>query len=59
MEIGDTVKFKDGLYPDENGAEYKILEINGDRALVQFTCDLPISPQSIARLSELEVIPQE
>ena len=59
MEIGDIVKFLDGLYPDEDEARYKIIEINGDRAFIEFICDLPIPPQSVARISELEVVHQE
>ena len=56
MKIGDTVKFIDGLYDDENGAEYKVIEINDDRAIIQFICDLPIPPRSVAKTSELEVV---
>ena len=59
MEIGDTVIFIDGLYPDEKGVRYKIVEINGDRAVIEFICDLPIPPQSVAKISELEVVHQE
>jgi hypothetical protein len=58
MEIGDKVKFKDGLYPDEKGARYKVVEINGDRAVIVFICPLPIPPQSIAKINELEVVHQ-
>jgi hypothetical protein len=56
MEIGDTVKFIDGLYPEEKGARYKVIEINGDRAIIEFICDLPIPPQSIAKTNELEFV---
>ena len=56
MQIGDTVKFKDGLYTDETGAKYKIIEMNGDRSVIEFICDLPIPPQSIAKTNELEVV---
>ncbi len=56
MKVGDTVKFIDGLYNDEKGARYTIVEINGDRATLCFICNLPIPPQSIARISELEVV---
>ena len=55
MEVGDTVKFIDGLYPDEEGARYKVLEINGNRAVIEFVCQLPIPPQSVANIDELEV----
>jgi hypothetical protein len=56
MNIGDTVKFIDGLYADEEGARYKVLEINGDRAVIEFICELPIPPQSVAKLDELKVV---
>ncbi len=56
MKIGDTVRFKEGLYTDERDAVYKIIELNGDRAIIQFVCDLPIPPQSVARVDELELV---
>ena len=56
MEIGDTVKFLDALYSDENGARYKVVEINGDRAVIEFICDLPIPPQSTAKVNELKIV---
>ena len=59
MKIGDTVKFFDGLYDDEKGATYKVIEINGDRVIIEFICDLPIPPQSIAKIKELEVVQYE
>lgn len=58
MEKGDTVRFKYGLYPDEEGARYKVIEVNGDRAMIAFVCSLPIPPQSVARTDELEVVLQ-
>jgi hypothetical protein len=59
MKTGDTVQFKDGLYKDELGARYKVVEINGDRAIIEFMCDLPIPPQSVAMISELEIVHEE
>jgi hypothetical protein len=59
MKTGDTVQFKDGLYADEKDAKYKIIEINGDRAIIEFICDLSIPPQSVAIVGELEIIHQE
>lgn len=56
MNIGDIVKFIDGLYDDEKGARYKVVEINGDRTIIEFLCHLPVPPQSIAKTSELEVV---
>lgn len=43
----------------EKGAMYTILEINGDRTIIEFICDLPIPPQSVAKTKELEVIQYE
>jgi ribosomal protein L24 len=52
---GDLVKFKKGLYKDEEGAIYRVLEINGDRAFVELVnTNMVIRPQSVAMLSELE-----
>jgi len=56
IKIGDLVKFIDGLYPDEEGARYRVIETNGDRGFIEFICDLPIPPQSVVRMEELEVI---
>ena len=56
LKIGDTVKFVDGLYKDEEGARYKVLEVNGDRAIIEFICNLPIPPQSTAMVEELEIV---
>lgn len=56
MNINDIVKFKDGLYLDEKGAYYRIIEMNGDRAVLEFVCDLPIPPLSVAKIDELESI---
>jgi hypothetical protein len=50
---------KKGLYADEEGAIYKVLEINQDRVLLEFVnTNMPIRPQSIANISEIEVIDQ-
>jgi len=56
MKIGDTVKFIDYLYADEDGARYKVMEINEDRVVIEFICQLPIPPQSVAKIDELEVV---
>ncbi len=36
MKVGDVVKFADGLYPDEEGARYRVIETNGDRGFIEF-----------------------
>lgn len=56
MEVGTIVKFKDGLYADEEGAIYKVIEDNGDRVFLEFICDLRFPPQSVALVRDLEVV---
>lgn len=56
ITIDDLVAFKEGLYEDEKGAVYRVLEINGDRCILEFvSTDMIIRPQSVATLSELEL----
>ena len=56
MKIGSIVKFKDGLYPDEEGATYRVIEDNEDRLFLEFICDLTFPPQSVARVKDLEIL---
>jgi len=56
MEVGTIVKFKDGLYADEEGAIYRVIEDNGDRVFLEFICDLRFPPQSVALERDLEVV---
>jgi hypothetical protein len=51
-----VISCKKGLYSDEVWARYRVVEINGNRAFIEFLCDLPFPPQSVALISELEVI---
>jgi len=56
MEGGSIVKFRDGLYADEEGAYYRVIEDNGDRVFIEFICNLRFPPQSVARTKDLEVV---
>jgi hypothetical protein len=33
-----------------------VLEINEDRAVIEFICQLPIPPWSVANIDELEIV---
>ena len=56
IKIGDLVTFKKGLYADEEGAVYRVLEINGDRCVLEFAnTNMIIRPQSVAMLAELDL----
>lgn len=55
INIGDLVIFKKGLYKDEENTIYHVLEINGDRAILELVnTKMVIRPQSVARLLELD-----
>lgn len=54
---GDLVAFKPGLYADEQGAVYRVIEVNGDRVILELAnTNLTFSPQSIALIADLEKI---
>lgn len=56
IKIGDLVTFKKGLYADEEGAVYRVLEINGDRGFLELVnTNMIIHPQSVAIFSELDL----
>ena len=56
IRIGDLVTFKKGLYADEESAVYQVLEINGDRGVLELAnTNMIIRPQSVAILSELDL----
>lgn len=56
----DLVTFQKGLYGDEEGNVYRVIEVNGDRGfIVLANTDLPIPPQSVALFSELEMVSTE
>lgn len=55
IQMGDLVTFKKNLYADEDGAIYRILEINGDRVVIELeNTNMVIRPQSIAKLLDLD-----
>lgn len=56
IKPGDLVVFRKGLYADEEGAVYRVLEINGDRVILEFAnTNMTIRPQSVAMLSDLDL----
>ncbi len=57
MIVGSLVKFKDGLYEEEQGMIYLVLEENGDRGIIRWIEDAnPIPASSLARFDEMEVL---
>ncbi len=57
---GDLVVFKNGLYTDEEGAIYRVLETNGDRGILELVnTNMVIRPQTVAILAELDLLDQD
>lgn len=57
MIVGSLVKFKDGLYEEEQGMIYLVLEDNGDRGIIRWIGDAnPIPASSLARFDEMEIV---
>lgn len=55
ITVNTLVVFKDGLYDDEKGAIYRVIEINGDRIILELeNTNLAFPPQSIALISDVE-----
>lgn len=56
MKAGDTVKLVTPM-PDESGLErFRVLEMRGDRVLVEFICDLRIPPTYVYPTTDVEVV---
>lgn len=44
MQTGDIVKFKDPTSATEARERFTVIELRGDRTLVEFVCALPLPP---------------
>ena len=57
IKEGDLVVFRNGLYEDEQGAVYRVAEVNGDRCFLELiNTSMPIRPQTLAQVADLEVV---
>lgn len=55
MRIGDVVRFSEPQTKDEEEERFVVLELRGDRALVEFICDMSIRPNFVYRTADLVV----
>ena len=53
MQVGDKVKFAEPQNDQERAARFILIEINGDRGIMQLVCDLPIAPSTLVRLIDV------
>ena len=57
IKIDDLVAFKKGLYADEEGAVYRVVEINGTRCFIELVnTNMIIRLQSVAMLCDLDLL---
>lgn len=60
IKVGELVKFRNGLYEDEQETIYVVKEVNGDRSILQVIYpDMAIRPESAALLCDLEILESE
>ena len=58
IRVNDIVEFKE-LYPDEGPCQYKVLEVNGGRSLIEvYGWNWPILPTQIVLTNDLKVVTQ-
>lgn len=56
MMVGNIVKMVVPT-PDETGSErFRVLELRGDRVLVEFVCDLRFPPTYVYPTGEVEIV---
>jgi hypothetical protein len=56
IKTGDLVRFKKGLYQEEEGLVYLLLEVNGDRSIIEWVnTKMTIRPTSVAMVADLEI----
>lgn len=53
IQVGQIVKFAQPTSKGEESERYVVLEVNGDRSLVQFICDWPLKPTSVYLTADL------
>jgi hypothetical protein len=56
MKAGDKVRFIEVKDPGDELCEFTVLEVRGDRVLIELVCDMPIRPMSVVPAGEVEVI---
>lgn len=55
MRIGEVVRFAEPQTKDEEEERFVLLELRGDRALVELVCEMSIRPTFVYRTAELVV----
>ena len=56
MKAGDKVRFVEAKDPGDELCEFTVVEMRGDRVLIELVCDMRIRPMSVVLASEVEVV---
>ena len=54
LELGDIVEFV-VPFDDEVGTQYRLVELNGDRCVIELICDFTIRPTWTRLVSDLKL----
>lgn len=54
IKVNDIVEFIEP-FDDEAGTTYKVLEVNGDRCIIELICDMRIRPTWIRLTNDLKL----
>lgn len=55
MQVGDVVRFAAPETEDEKSERFVVLELRGERTLVEFVCEMNIKPTFVYRTADLVV----
>lgn len=50
---GQTVKFREPRDADEASERFTVVELRGERVLVEFICDMTLCPQSVYLVEDM------
>lgn len=53
IKVGQQVKFATIVDPEDESARFRVLEVNGDRLLIEFVCDMSIPPTQVVRVADV------
>lgn len=53
LDVGQTVRFREPLTDDEREERFIVIELRGERVLVEFICDMNIKPHHVYLMADL------
>ena len=56
MKVGDVVRFAAPETEDEESERFVVLDLRGDRTLVEFVCEMNIKPTFVYQTADLKTV---